>query len=560
MKEQQIKRVSVQSSTPAGNPSCNPPNNRWKFVLLCCIFLAALGIRLIHINTPYLEFHPSRQYHSANIARDYYLQWSHDVPDWKKTIAKENQRLTATLEPRIMETLVVGGYLLNGGEAYWIPRLYSILFWLIGGLFLYGIARAYFSYPSALISLCFYLFLPFGIFASRSFQPDPLMIMLMLATWWGLVCYARDESGKQLGFVTLMAALALLVKIQVLPFVDGAFVILWLMSGNFRRPSGWRKLMFYLVGAHFFAFLFYGWRISTGSSVQIHTSSLFFITSLYIQADFWWDWITMIWRTVGAVPVLLALIGWRWVTRGALRHQLLGFWLGYLVYGLAFTYTIHTHDYYQLPLIPLVALTLGQSVWQAICGLRQWPRPIRYLSTAGISVVLLIVVGLTAQPSSPLKKIIPSDVRASIELGCNALGANTNMVRNFNRSYEDWVTAFGTMGEQVNHSQRVMYAAPFWCAIPYHAWINAKKWPEPYTPVLKGEILPKFLPERFGIMYDWYEPEYFILFQPHASKEKPELELFLSEHYPLFAQGKIYKIYHIDSPPPNTEQSRPESP
>ena len=170
------------------------------------------------------------------------------------------------------------------------------------------------------------------------------------------------------------------------------------------------------------------------------------------------------------------------------------------------------------------------------------------------------MASLAIQPSSPLKRIIPSDVRSYMEQGCNAMGINTRIVKNFSRSYEDWVVAFETMGEQVNHSERVTYAAPFWSAIPYHAWLWANKWPEANSDMLKKLNLPKSLPERFAIVYDRFEPEYFILFQPHPPKEISELDLFLSEHYPLFAQEKIYKIYRIDSPPPNIQQSRPESP
>jgi len=407
---------------PAENPPCHPPNNRWKFVLLGCIFLAALGIRFIHINTPFLEFKAQRQYFSAVIARGYYFQNAQNLPEWQKTIALAGLNSSLHAEPRIMETLVMFGYLLNGGEAYWIPRLYSIVFWLIGGFFLYRIARAYFSYPSAVISLCFYLYLPYGIFASRSFQPDSLMVMLMLGGWWGLVRYAHDESTKNLIFATLITALAFLVKIQALLFIDGAFVMMWLMGGSFRRTFGWRKLILYLAGAHLFAFIYYSWGIWGAGFLHSQTTRLF-QTHRYMDTEFWQGWFSMVSRSVGVVPVLLGLIGWRWVPRGALRHQLLGLWLGYLAYGLVFTRAIFTHDYYQLPFIPLVALTLGQTVWQAICGLRQWPRPIRHLSTAGIVAFVLIMVNLAVQPSSPLKKIIPSDVRASIEMGCNALGA-----------------------------------------------------------------------------------------------------------------------------------------
>ena len=238
MKEQKTKQASVESINRAERSSSHHFSNCWKFVLLGCIFLIALGIRLKHIDTPFLEFHATRQYHSAIITRDYYFQQKQDTPEWKKTMATKIQLGMPHLEPRIMETLVLGGYLLNGGEAYWIPRIYSIVFWLIGGMFLYGIARRYFCYSSAVITLCFYLFLPYGIVASRAFQRDPLVMMLMLATWWGLVRYAHNDSTKYLGFATLMASLTFLVRIQVMPIIDGAFMIMWLMGGNFRRPSG----------------------------------------------------------------------------------------------------------------------------------------------------------------------------------------------------------------------------------------------------------------------------------------------------------------------------------
>src|SRR3990172_7252561 len=40
------------------------------------------------------------------------------------------------------------------------------------------------SVDGAKLALAFYLFVPYGIFASRSFQPDSLMVALIIAFWW----------------------------------------------------------------------------------------------------------------------------------------------------------------------------------------------------------------------------------------------------------------------------------------------------------------------------------------------------------------------------------------
>ena len=41
------------------------------------------------------------------------------------------------------------------------------------------------------------------------------------------------------------------------------------------------------------------------------------------------------------------------------RPLLLGLWIGYIVFGFTFSYHFSTHDYYHLPLIPIVAISLA---------------------------------------------------------------------------------------------------------------------------------------------------------------------------------------------------------
>ena len=44
-----------------------------------------------------------------------------------------------------------------------------------------------------------------------------------------------------------------------------------------------------------------------------------------------------------------------------------GLWGGYFLFGLVFTYHIHTHGYYSLQFVPIVALSLGP-LWDLVEG------------------------------------------------------------------------------------------------------------------------------------------------------------------------------------------------
>src|SRR4029450_2163039 len=117
-------------------------------------------------------------------ARKYYYDALQSVPNWKRQIATINKQTEGTLEPTIMPFVVSLAYRVIGGEQFWIPRLLSSVFWLIGGGFLYLIAKKITSMDAAVSSTTFYLFLPFGVSASRSFQPDPMMIMILFFSFF----------------------------------------------------------------------------------------------------------------------------------------------------------------------------------------------------------------------------------------------------------------------------------------------------------------------------------------------------------------------------------------
>src|SRR6266508_1453063 len=153
-------------------------------IALVLIFAVAVAIRLYDLTDLPLDFHPTRQLLSAIKARGIYYKTQPDgVSTSKLETAIRMAKLKADVEPVVFERLVAFTYRFTG-EQLWIARIYSSLFWLIGGVFLFLLVRELVSFEGAIFSTAYYLFFPYAIIASRSFQPDPLMVMLILAFWW----------------------------------------------------------------------------------------------------------------------------------------------------------------------------------------------------------------------------------------------------------------------------------------------------------------------------------------------------------------------------------------
>src|SRR6185503_3383439 len=121
-------------------------------VVLVLLFAIALTIRLYDLTDLPLDFHPTRQLLSAIKARGlYYETQPNGVPTWKLETAIRMAKLKADVEPVVLEQLVAFTYRFTG-EQLWIARIYSSCFWLIGGVFLFRLARQFVSFEGALVA------------------------------------------------------------------------------------------------------------------------------------------------------------------------------------------------------------------------------------------------------------------------------------------------------------------------------------------------------------------------------------------------------------------------
>src|SRR5215203_6975688 len=190
-----------------------------RLLVLGIMFVAAFCLRLYRIGEPLFDFSPVRQYHSALLARGFY--------EWLLTGNLETFPPDGVIEPPILELLASCTYVIIGGEHLWIPRLMSSVFWTIGGVFLYLIARKMVSPTASLLAVAFYLLDPAVVLPSRAFMPDPLMIMLLVMSVYAILRYHERPTTGGLMVAIVVSSLALLVKPGICLFqIYGAFFAL----------------------------------------------------------------------------------------------------------------------------------------------------------------------------------------------------------------------------------------------------------------------------------------------------------------------------------------------
>jgi 4-amino-4-deoxy-L-arabinose transferase-like glycosyltransferase len=501
-------------------------------VTLFLLFGIALAIRAYDLTDLPLDFHPTRQLFSAAKARGMYYESLPGVPEWQREFAIQQWKTKVTIEPEMMERLAAFIYQYTG-EQLWIPRLISSLVWLVGGIFIYLLARDMVSVDGAVLALAFYLFVPYGIFASRSFQPDPLMVALIVAFWWlifrwvnltpGPSPFRRGESWKWTILAGLLGGFAIFIKFVAAFFVIGG--ALGALLGSFklrdllRNPQVWTiGLLGVLPGA---AWIVYGKFVAGLFGGDMSGR---FIPALLASPLFYIQWQTKAAAVAGGIGIMLGLLGLFLVRERRARAFLFGIWGAYLLFGLFFNYHISTHDYYSLPLIPIVAVSLAPLGDWFFAQLREagssygieagWVR-------GAISVVLLYGVFSTVW-----------DVR------------NEMKSVDYRPQVAHWAEIRETLGPGASV---VALTEDYGNRLAYWGWLKAPLWPA-YGDLYQADVRgnQRDIEKLFREMAE--QKAFFLVTDLEDFAKQPGLQAELAG-YPVLVQGEGYLIYDLQHPP-----------
>jgi hypothetical protein len=494
---------------------------RLNVIVLMFLFVAALGVRMYHVNDPPLNFQATREYRSLIIARADYYDHNDAIPTWQKQVADFSRQKQGVLEPPIFEKIVSYGYLLAGGEAFWIPKLLSSIFWIAGAYFLYLIALRITDAPAAIFSVAFYLFLPFSIIASRSFQPDPLMIMLLLLSVLLILRYYEHPTRSALLIAASAAAFAFLVKPVCLFVILGAFVSMGIAQKGLRRAIISPTTVIFVAVMALPTLGAYLYGIATGRFL-LGEAEKTLVPRLLVTSFFWQNLFKNIGAVVGFGAFTLALVGVLLFREGLPKALIIGLWAGYGIFCVAVDYNVATHDYYQLQLIPIVALSLGPLAAIVIQHLR--PIYTQWLWRLALSAIVLLALLLSVAVVRP-RLVSPGSQRL--------------------------VDAEAQIGARVGHStDTVFLASDYGVSLEYHGLMSGYPWPlasDLEWERLTGTPSPN-ADARFNAWFAQRSPQYFIVLDMQEFDQQPDLQAFLTEHYPVLAQTDDYLIFDLRHP------------
>ena len=509
------------------------------------LFVGAFAVRLYRINQPLLDFHPIRQYRTALLARVYCYQGVEFIPEWKKELLAAYQNRIPLLEPPVGEIVTAGLWRIAGGEYLWLPRITSCVYWLVGGIFLYLIACRLISPSAAFFSILFYLFWPYNLFIGRSIQPEAMLAMLYLCSIFLILRYYDRPTMTGLILAAVAAGCAISIKPYVIFPIYAAFVSLGIFkhgfSGFIMNP---RSMLFVIISLLPGGF-YYGHSF-LASEYLGRRGRMQFVPSLLLTGRFWKGWLTMIGSTTGILAFIAAIIGAFLCRKRSARVFLAGLWAGYIVFGLVFNYAIHTHDYYQLSMIPIVSVGLG-SVGVAFTNrLRRLSAGWCY-GLAGVGILLLVLLGGMALKIRPDQFFrMEPRLKNNLDIVCNFIGVNPHTAKRINADFASEAEAAGEIGEIVNHSTKTMLLAGSHArAMMYHGWFSSVPWPSKYDlhddKCMGGRQITA--EERFNNKYKRWSPEYFIVTDLEDFDRQKDLKDLLTNKFTIVAQSDKYLIF-----------------
>jgi len=491
-------------------------SNRFvRIAALVILFGAAFAIRMYDLTDLPLDFHPTRQLLSAIRARGLFYETQPDgYPTWKLEAGIQHMQSKADIEPIVYERLVAFTYRFIG-EQVWVARVYSSIFWMIGAAFLFLLVRELVSFEGALVSMAYFLLFPYAVFASRSFQPDIPMLALTLSFWWMFHRWTRSPSWISALLSGLLGGLAIFIKFPAVFFVAGGALGLAFSRYSFRELI--RNIQLWVVaiiGALIpLSYVIYGvidGRLATEFGGN-------FVLSLMFSPLNYLYWETKASIAAGGIFIMFGLLGLFLVKNKRLRSLMFGLWIAYFIFGMYFNYYAGTHDYYHIPLIAIVAVSLGPLGDLVLARLGESGQS-PWMRSAVFFILFLGMFSVTWDVRNQMKAV----------------------------DYRPEAAMWAEIGEKLDHETvAIALTEDYGSRLQYYGWTSAAYWPasgDIYAAGLRGEVfnVEKEFPKSTQ------SKAYFLVTDFKDLKAQPELQTRLSTLL-IFAKGDGYVIYDLEN-------------
>jgi hypothetical protein len=487
------------------------------WVAVGLILVTGAGLRLINAGDPMLEFFPTRQYMSVDLAWKYDMALGGEEGPGDHAAA----RILGETEPPVMEMTTAAVWRAIGDRPLWVPRLLTVLVWSAGGVALaFLLRRLTTSVTSVIVGVAAWTFIPFVVQATRVFQPDPLMVAAIVAALWALVVDDDRRTTKSLMIAGLLSGFAVFVKAPASFFVVPAFVGLAWYGRGFRALLGRRTVLY--AALTFGAALVYNVLGLVVFGYLDGKQGLFIFPKLLLEGGFWSGWLSLLLVTFGVTLVGLALIGIG-VSRGRSRVLGLSLIAGYVAYGLVFTWNYSTHHYYHLPFVIIVSLGVGLLAGEIEALVRR-----RNADLLSVSVVTVAAICLAGGWMFSLWRFVPPEPSAAA------------VDRNVRVSEE--------VGELLDHTDNALVLVEHYgYPLAYYGSVKGEPWPriEDFSYQDARGLAAPTVEDRFDELAAESEAEFFVVVDFDEWARQPELQAFLASRFPVYAEGPGYLVFDL---------------
>lgn len=523
-------------------------NSSHRWIAIALLVLGA-ALRLYDLTDQPIDFHPTRQLRGAIVARGIYYQLLPNADEDLRRAALNFKESTGSYEPPILETAAALTYLAAGREIFWSARVINTLLWLVGGLALLGLTRRVAAalqadpnrpeaqraaWISGLVSLGFYLALPFSVQASRSIQPDPGMVVWTAVAIYGIWRWSETHSWKWAVAAGAAAGVAILTKAVIVFTLTGGFAAICLYSTWERSPQStasrhniaafsraiWRLItdrQIWLVAglAVLPTAAYYLTRQDRAS--EYFSSWTLALSHLLLRPSFYVGWLYLVLSLITPAAMAAVLIGLL-RARGRAGALFIGLWGGYILYGLFLPYQMDTHNYYHLQVVYLTSVTMIPMVLAAVEAFQR--RTAGWRIAAGAAAVVLLV-----------------------------LASRQALVPFYSRDYRSEPAYWQTIASYLPGDGKIIaLTQDYGYRLMYYGWRKVTLWPN------RGEIRLNDLrgsSKEFDEFFAkrTHDKSFFLITAFRQYDDQPVLQKTLTENYAVAAEGPGYLIFDLTRRP-----------
>jgi len=372
-------------------------NDIFKYMLLSLLFIFGFIFRLYKINIPLTDWHSWRQADTASVTKIYKDEGLdllrpryHDISQIQTGYF--NPKGYRFVEFPLFNLFHLGMDAVYPGNFDAAGRLVSVFIGMFLIFVMFAFGQKFWGFWGGFWAAFFVAFNPYTIYYTRVILPDPLSVTLATASVWMFYLYFLSDKKWQLFFSAILMSLALLAKPYAIFYL---LPPLYLAYKKFTVKGLFTNIPL-LIALDIALIPLFAWRAWMGQGDYLvgipHTTSWAFNGDGIRFRPAFWRWIfgerlgRLILGIWGLFPVCMGLVINKIKEEKETYAYLLSFFTAIILYVIIIATANVKHDYYQLYLIPPVALLFSRGLMSL------WSIKAVNSYTLGIVIVFSIVM------------------------------------------------------------------------------------------------------------------------------------------------------------------------